>query len=241
MLPTGKFAIPTHPSLHDTTILCTPDGRAVTTLSGPRVRHLFQLFRPELSQYTFEEEVYHFLTRLGSRSEIHYPTPATTTRNRWATRDEDLLKALRHTFHIQTKLYSDPLNKSLHSHTYHSLYPEDIVFSSSGSNAPHTWRGTNIANPEYDHDCMRRAMEHTITSAHLTASHTPSATILILPRWEHTPYRHTKYINSPYTHHLYTLPNDANTFLPPDQHTGHPTPTPFGTRWMVDNYLVANP
>ena len=98
---------------------------------------------------------------------------------------------------FQTELYSDPLNKSLHSHTYHSFHPEDIVFSSSGTNAPHTWQGTNIANPEYDHECMRRAMENAITSAHLTASHTPSATILILPRWEHTPYRHSKYINSP--------------------------------------------
>jgi len=68
MLPTGKFAIYTHLSLHDTTVLCTPDGRAVTTLSGPRVRHLFQLFRPDLPQHTFEEEVYHPLTRLGSRS-----------------------------------------------------------------------------------------------------------------------------------------------------------------------------
>jgi hypothetical protein len=67
---------------------------------------------------------------------------------------------------------------------------------------------------------MRRAIEHAITNAQSTAPHTPSATILILPRWEHTPYWHySKYINSPYTHHLYTLPNDANTFLPPDQHT----------------------
>jgi hypothetical protein len=82
-------------------------------------------------------------------------------------------------------------------------------------------------------------MEHAITSAH-SLPHTPNATILILPRWEHTPYRHSKYINSPYTHHLYTLPNDANTFLPPDQHTGHPTPAPFGTHWMVDIYLVTN-
>jgi hypothetical protein len=214
MLPTGKFTLHTHPSLHDTTILCTPDGRAVTTLNGPGVRHIFQLFRPDLSQHTFEEEVYHFLTRLGSRSEIHSPSLATITCNRWATR-EDLLTALPHTFHIQTELYSDPLNKSLHSYTYHSLYPEDIFFSSSGSNTPHTWHGTNIANPEYDHECMRRVMEHAITNAHLTASHTPCATILILPRWEHTPYRHSKYINSPYTHHLYTLPSDANTFLPP--------------------------
>jgi hypothetical protein len=80
-------------------------------------------------------------------------------------------------------LYSNPLNKSLHSHTYHTLCPKDTVFSSSGSNAPHTLHGTNIANPEYDHDCMRRAMEHAITSALSTASHSPNVTILILPRW----------------------------------------------------------
>jgi hypothetical protein len=57
---------------------------------------------------------------------------------------------------------------------------------------------------------MRRGMEYAITSAHSTASHSPCATIFILPRWEHTPYRHSKYINSPYAHHLYTLLNDAN-------------------------------
>jgi hypothetical protein len=37
MLPTGKFTIHTHPTQHDTNILCTLDGRAVTTLSGPRI------------------------------------------------------------------------------------------------------------------------------------------------------------------------------------------------------------
>jgi hypothetical protein len=201
MLLTGKFTIHAHPTLHDTTILCTPNGRAVTTLSSPRVRHLFQLYRPDLTQHSFVEEVYHLITRLGSRSEIHSPSPATTTRNIWATR-EDLLTTLRNTFHTQTKLYSYPLYKSLNSHTYHSQYPEEIVFSSSGCNAPHTWHGTNIANLEYDHKCMRRAIERAITSAHSTASHTPIATILILPRWGHTPYRHSKYIASPYTHHL---------------------------------------
>jgi hypothetical protein len=68
MLPTGKITIHTHPTLHDTTILCTPDGRAVTTLSGPRVRHLFQLFRPDLTHRSFEEEIYHLRARLGFRS-----------------------------------------------------------------------------------------------------------------------------------------------------------------------------
>jgi hypothetical protein len=71
-----------------------------------------------------------------SRSKVHSPTPATTTRNKWATRD-DLFSALS-TFHIQTELYSDLLNKSLQSHTYHSLYPEDMVLSSIDNNAPLT-------------------------------------------------------------------------------------------------------
>jgi hypothetical protein len=120
MLPTGTFTVHTHPTLHDTTILWTPYGRAVTTLSGPRIRHLFQLFRPDLTRRSFEDTVYHLITRLGSHSEIHSPTPATTTRNRWATR-EDLLTTLRNTFHTQTQLYSDPLNKSLHPHTHYTL------------------------------------------------------------------------------------------------------------------------
>jgi hypothetical protein len=79
MLPTGTFTIHTQPSPHDTTILCNPDGRAVTTISGPHIRHLFIPFRPDLTHRSFEEDVYHLITRLGSRSEIHSPTPATTT------------------------------------------------------------------------------------------------------------------------------------------------------------------
>jgi hypothetical protein len=101
MLPTGTFTIHTHPILIDATILCTPDARAVTTLSGPRIGHLFQFFCPDLTKRSFEEEVYHLITRLGCRSEIHSPTLATTTRNKWATR-EYLLTTLRNTFHIKT-------------------------------------------------------------------------------------------------------------------------------------------
>jgi hypothetical protein len=81
------------------------------------------------------------------------------------------------------------------------MYHEHTVFSSSGCNAPRTWHGTNIANPEYDHECMRRAMEHANTSAHYTASRSPSATIIIIPRWEHT--HHTSIPNTS-THHTHT-------------------------------------
>jgi hypothetical protein len=107
MLPTGPFTIHIHPTLHDTTILYTLDARAVTTLSCPHIHHLYHLFRPNITHRTFENDVYHLITRLGSRYEIRSPTQATTTRNRRATR-EDVLTALRSTFHIQTELYSDP-------------------------------------------------------------------------------------------------------------------------------------
>jgi hypothetical protein len=79
-----------------------------TPLRGRRrAPHLFQLFRPDLTQHSFEEEVYHLITRLGSGSEIHSPTPATTTLNRWATR-EDLLTALRNTFYTLRTLLRPP-------------------------------------------------------------------------------------------------------------------------------------
>jgi hypothetical protein len=53
MLPSSIFTIHSYPTLHDTTILCTPDGRAITTLSGSRTQHLFYLFRHDLTHRTF--------------------------------------------------------------------------------------------------------------------------------------------------------------------------------------------
>jgi hypothetical protein len=152
---------------------------------------------------------------MGPGTQVHSPTPATTTRNGWAT-CEELFSAPRNTFYTQTELYLDPLNKSLHSHTLHSLHLEDAILSSNGNNAPQTWHASYIANPEYGHDCMRRAMAHAITKrplhrhplSHRHHPHPPTMET-------HTPYRHFKYTTSPYTHHLYTLNNDANTCLPP--------------------------
>jgi hypothetical protein len=81
-----------------------------------------------------------------------------------------------------TEMNSDPLTKSLTSHTCHPLCPEDIFFSSSVVMPPSLGKqGTNIVNPEYDHKCIRRAMEHAIAIAHRLEPHTSSATILVLP------------------------------------------------------------
>jgi hypothetical protein len=60
-LVTGKFTIHTHLALHDTAVLCTPDGRPAKTLSGPSTKHLYQLFRPDPTHRKFEEEVFRVL------------------------------------------------------------------------------------------------------------------------------------------------------------------------------------
>jgi hypothetical protein len=149
MKPTCHFAVHDHPCLSHVVILCLFTGTAVTTLSLDRVTHLYRLFRPKLTQLLFEEEIYRLVTIVGTSSEIDTPTPIQTQQNRWATK-EDLLAAMRSAFHACTLLYSEPLYKSLPSQTYHSLYPEDVVRSSNGTNVHFAWHGPNIANPEYD-------------------------------------------------------------------------------------------
>jgi hypothetical protein len=115
-----------------------------------------------------------------------------------------------------------------------------MVTSSSDSNTYFAWQGTNPANPEYDHTCKRRAMEHVIVNAHNMKPHTPSATLLNLPHWQHTPYKHEKYAFSSYTHLLYSLLADRNTFLHHNRHKDILTSTPFGTKWVVDLCLLCN-
>jgi hypothetical protein len=87
-----------HPSLPHVVILCLPTGMAFTTLSLDRISHLYRLFRPELAQLPFEEELYRLVTRVGTTSEIDTPSPTHAQQNRWATR-EDLLDAMRLAFH----------------------------------------------------------------------------------------------------------------------------------------------
>jgi hypothetical protein len=51
MLPTGNITTHKHFNIHDTTILLTPNGHTITSLSCPRIRH-YQLFRPDLTRRT---------------------------------------------------------------------------------------------------------------------------------------------------------------------------------------------
>jgi hypothetical protein len=104
------------------------------------------MFRHELTNLRFEEELYRIVTRVNTSSEIGTLATIEAHQNIWATR-EDHLGAFRTAFNTTTELYYDPLNKSLSPHTYHFLYSENMVFSTSGSNAAFAWQGTIIKNP----------------------------------------------------------------------------------------------
>jgi hypothetical protein len=86
MKPTDRFAIHHHPSLPHVVILCLPAGRDVTTLSLDRVTHLYRLFRHELAQLPFDEELCRLVIGVGTSSEIDTPSPTQTQQNIWATR-----------------------------------------------------------------------------------------------------------------------------------------------------------
>ena len=137
MKPTGKFSIH-YTATPNLLVLCRPNGQAVTTLAADRVEHLHQLFRPEIAKYCFEEEVFRLVGRVGSKSELRTKKQAARTRNRWASRP-DLTSRLEQVLGAEVELYSDPLNKSLTSLYYHSLYEEDVVFSAMQDNAIYAW------------------------------------------------------------------------------------------------------
>jgi ribonuclease HI len=84
-----------------------------------------------------------------------------------------------------------------------------------------------LSLPEFQPDKLTKALEQAIYSAHSHKNNQPSATILILPDWKHTPYLarnlHTNYIQK-----IVTLP-----------HT-HTTTRTQPRKYNLNIYLVAN-
>ena len=237
----GHFHITTHPTNTRLYTLVNPGGSAVTTLNTGLVQHLWKNFRPSLTARSFEEEVHRAVTRIGTRtSQIGAISKTEIWKNRWGL-NASLDKAIIQAFHITRTLFSDSLNQSQHTDLFHSLYEEDRVFSGLPPNQLYEWEGASQANPEYDHTCMKTALEHAIVSCHsLQAKQKASLTILVLPHWKHTTYMDRHLRQSPYVQLLTNIPSNHNTFQPPDTFTGQVFRSGKGTKWETSLYLVAN-
>lgn len=114
---------------------------------------------------------------------MHTAAHAEVARDLWATHGELIRALLEFVLCASAELYSYPLNKSLTSTHYQSLYIRRIhtVFSTLAIDA---WKTNSIANnPEYDVECVHRALSHAfINVAHKLRESTPSATLLVFPR-----------------------------------------------------------
>jgi hypothetical protein len=182
---------------------------------------------------TFEEEVYHLITRLSSRSEIHSPTPAATTRNKWATR-EDLLTALHSTFHIRIELYSNPsTNQFIHTLTTPSTQK---IRSFHPAAATHHTLGTAQTSPTRNTTMNACAALWNMQSlAPTTQPHTPPA-----PPSSSSPVRNTHHTAIPNTstHHTPTTITPFPTTQTPFNTHAHPPPhLSVHARWSTYSSL----
>jgi len=133
---------------------------------------------------------------------------------------------LHNCFHIDRILHCNPYNLPLRAQTYYSEDPNHKLFSAEPLTNT-AWTGVTLSLPEFQPDKLTKALEQAIYSAHTHKNSHPSATILILPEWKHTPYLarnlHTKYIQK-----IVTLPHTHTTI-------GNPP-----GKYNLNIYLVAN-
>jgi len=70
--------------------------------------------------------------------------------------------------------------------TYCSAFPKDTVFGAIINSFQFRWTGSCVANPEYEHEDMLKAVLHTLVSSEI--NETPFLVVLILPISEDTPW-----------------------------------------------------
>ena len=221
-----------------------PDGRIVspTLLSPARYTWLHKQFcthspRPQEQ----------FLPALASLLERYHPRASTLNpqgralnlRNHWAI-PSPLMSAIRTSLGTTTELYASPINCDiLQPSTYFSAFKEDQDFGAIHDCHSYRWTGSCVANPEYIAADMRKAVRHALASASYDS---PFLCLLILPRWDDTPWRSADIISHENIEILASLAPRQMRFtpadVPPELHLPPSLLPP--AKWPVDFVIVAN-
>ncbi len=139
---------------------------------------------------------------------------------------DQLIDTLHDCFQIDRILNCNPCNLPLRASTYYSEDPFDKLFSAEPLTKS-AWTGITLSLPEFQPKNLTKALEQAIYSTHTHKDTQPSASILILPDWKHTPYlTHNQHTN--YIHKIVTLP-----------HT-HTTKGTQPRKYNLNIYIVAN-
>ena len=147
------------------------------------------------------------------------------------------MSAIRASLNTTTELYASPLNCDMSIRaTYFSAFPEDSAFGAVHDCYSYRWTGSCVANPEYIAEDMRKAVRHALESATYAP---PFLCLLILPRWDDTPWRSADILSHENIEILASVPGLHMRFTPATDDPSHPLSPLPPARWPVDFALVA--
>jgi hypothetical protein len=106
---------------------------------------------------------------------------------------------------------SSPLNVSVHTASYYSVYARDALFGASRDAYSCHWRGSSEANPEYETVAMDKALSWSIASAASTTE--PVLTVLVLPVWRDRAV-HLQKLRHPLVQQVAFIPRGRFNFTP---------------------------
>ena len=233
----------------DRACIYNPEGTCVGTLCWERLTILHARYHRAMQTGKhnqlnpvvgpFEEEVASLLHRYKDGSLEPSTGKKVKLKNHWAI-PPGVFEAFRKHLRIEKERFASPLNfDPFHAH-YWSMYERDSVFDACWDAFSVRWTGFSEANPEYEDECMHKAVKWAVDSA--LHADTPTATLLCLPDWTQT--SNTSYTRLIHAHPetctvLATVDKGAFRFTTPDHWTGgeefakHP-------RWSVTFLLVWN-
>ena len=246
--PTADYTLRAHPTQPHNTVIHDMEGMAKGIIDTDRLRKLHSLYDPAVTTETFPSLILQQIITQGR-------TPATIaevpikhakeeaqalkedpTRHTWTIPDA-LYSALDSIFSFDRILNSTPLNTPLSAtcRTY-SEDPTAAAFSMLQQPPGYVWPGASLSVPFQTPQSLRRALEHAVYSAHHQRRHNPSATVLILPSWTHSPYLAKHLRGSPYVHKIMTIPARRVTAHP----SNLPVSNSLAANQHMHVYLVAN-
>ena len=205
--PTGKAEINYHPTDITMAIVHNPTGQAKYTLSRDRLDMLYTHYIPR-DDTTFEEDVLRLAHRILA--------PKKTKKREHpdcSDHDDDPLQlpdpiyeCLNAVLPIERALNADPLRVPLGIPAYHSRHSSDLQFSALPLDSSYAWPGTSLSIPQTDPSTLRYSLENAIYAAHKFRHNFPTATFLVLPDKQNSPYM-SKNLHTSYVQRILRFPN----------------------------------
>ena len=236
------FLVPADQSTPQMVRVCDPQGKVVSPkdLTLDRYNFLAEQHATHSANRDFHLDLAELLRRYHPKARTQNPQGRPLDlKNHWALPQILMRHLMAWTGSPPTELFASPLNCLPDpQHTYYSAYQADAPFGARYNWFLYSWRGHCVANPEYEHEDMLKAMQHAIASAN--ASPQPFSCVLVLPRWKDTPYRRQDILLHPNVKIVTGIEARHLKFVPADKEMAAPDPSQTSAHWAADIILVSN-